>query len=176
MARRFTGPRVVRGKRRMTQWTATVPEATFSALGAAAAVIDSTFVTDVNNPETIVRVRGLLSVMSDQIAASERPFGAFGMAVVSDQAVAAGVASVPTPYQEADSDFWFVHQFFAGAVQFASSVGLWGGSSVITQYVIESKAMRKVSPDQTVIAVLDNGNTSDGLLYRLDLRMLSKVA
>ena len=169
----FRGSRpVVRTKRRVSQWTATAPETAIIALAAATAVIDSTFVTDPNNPETIVRIRGLLTVQSDQNAATETPFGALGVAIISDQAAAAGVASVPTPYAEADSDFWMLHQFWAAPVRVATAVGF---QKVDTQYLIDSKAMRKITPDQTLVIVMENGSASAAVQYRLDLRLLTKV-
>ena len=170
----FRNSRVItRSKPRVSQWTATVPQTAVTVLAAATAIIDSTFVTDVNNPETLIRVRGNLMVQTDQNGASETPFGAIGMAVVSNEAVAAGVAAILTPYAEGDSDYWFMHQYWAAPIRFGTAVGF---QNVGVQYVIDSKAMRKVTPDQTIILVMENGSADSGLQYRLDLRILSKVA
>ncbi len=54
-------------------------------------------------PFTIVRTRGLLIVQSDQVAATEQPFGALGLSVVTDQASAIGISAVPTPITDAGS-------------------------------------------------------------------------
>jgi len=167
------GRSVVGVKKRVTQWTSTAPETAFIGLAAATAVIDSTFVTDVNNPETIIRIRGLLTIVTDQTASSESPFGAFGVAVVSNQAVAIGVTAVPTPYADAESDFWMYHQFFAAPMNVATAIGI---GSLDQQYILDGKAMRKITPDQTLILVMENGHAGEGLQYRLDLRILTKVA
>ena len=162
------------GSVRLTQWSSTAPETQFVALAAATTVIDSSFVTSGNNRETSVRVRGLLTVMTDQAAASEQPFGAFGVCVVSDQAFSAGAASVPAPYTNADSDLWLLHEFWACPMLVGDSTGF--GSAGVQAYVLDSKAMRKVSEDETLIAVIQNANATDGVLYRLDFRILSKLS
>ncbi len=168
--------RTIHGRSRpptLRQWTATVPETQFVALAAATAVIDSTFITSGAAPETILRSRGLLTVITDQAASSEQPFGAFGICVVSDQAIAAGIGSIPTPYTEPESDLWLLHQFFAAPMVFGSAIGF---AALGQSYELDSKAMRKVGEDQTVVFVMENGNSTDGLLYRLDMRVLSKLS
>ncbi len=159
---------------RLSQWAATVPETQFIALAAATSVIDSSFTPSGAAPETVIRTRGLLTVMTDQVAASEQPFGAFGICVVSDQAFTAGVASVPTPYTEAESDLWFLHTFWSAAMLSATQVGFDG--RVAYHFELDSKAMRKVNEDETIIAVMENGNSTDGILYRLDFRILGKLS
>jgi len=65
-----------------------------------------------------------------------------------------------------------LHQFFAAPMVFASTIGL---SNLSQRYILESKAMRKVSEDQTLILVVENASATHGLNYRLDIRILSKV-
>ena len=60
-------------------------------------------------PFTIVRQHYFLMLRSDQAAAAERQFGAFGCVVVSDQAEAVGVTAIPTPITDAGSDLWMLH-------------------------------------------------------------------
>ncbi len=60
-------------------------------------------------PFTIVRTRLLIFVQSDQAAAVEATFGAYGQAVVSDQVSAIGITAVPTPVTDLASDLWYVH-------------------------------------------------------------------
>ncbi len=121
-------------------------------------------------PFTIVRTRGLILVESDQIAANEQPFGAYGLAVVSDQAVAVGLTAVPTPYTDQFSDLWFMHQFWAAPWKFNTS-----GAASQTILQFDSKAMRKVEDGQDVVAVFENGNTSFGCRYIAIWRMLVKT-
>jgi len=157
--------------RRLTEWTATVPEVAFVALPPATAVLDSVFTA--GDPETIIRVRGLLSIQSDQIVISEQPFGAVGLAVVTDQAVAIGVTAIPTPYADGESDKWLLHEYWAASMEVATAVSI---ANISQRFVLDSKAMRKVSPDETVVLVIENGSAGGGAIYRLDLRILSKLA
>ncbi len=165
-----SGPR--RGSlSRKTAWSAVVDNTQFQALAAATSILDTTFTTTL--PETIVRVRGRFTAMTDQAAASEQPFGAFGLAIVSDEAAAAGVGSMPTPYSDADSDLWFVHQYFHCPMLLGTAVGF--GGAGVQSLEIDSKAMRKITDDQTLVAVVENANGTDGILYALDFRVLSKL-
>ena len=159
------------GSKRKTSWSSTVPETTFTSLAASTAIIDSTFVVSGDQPETLIRTRGQLLVTTDQQAAAENPFGAFGIAIVSNEAVAVGVTAVPLPYTDSESDLWLLHQFFAAPMRFVTS-----GMAVTAQrYDLDSKAMRIVSPDQTVVLVMEVATGSGvGIQYRLDARLLSK--
>ena len=112
--------------------------------------------------------------MTDQAAASEQPFGALGICVVSDQAFTAGSASIPQAYTNADSDLWLLYQYWACPMLVGDSTGF--GGAGVQQYVLDSKAMRKVSEDETLVAMIQNANATDGVLYRLDFRILSKLS
>jgi len=170
MARRFVRSSR-QSKRRLTEWSATTAETAYTGLAAATAVLDSVFTT--TDPETIIRVVGQLSVQSDQIAASETPFGAVGLCVVSDQAAAIGITAIPTPYTDAGSDLWFLHQFWACPIHFGDATGF---SDISARYELSSKAMRKISEDETICLVMENGSATKGVDYRLDIRTLNKVA
>jgi len=105
-------------------------------------------------PFTILRTRMLVTFESDQEAASERPFCSFGHIVVTDQASAAGAASIPDPDSIAgdpDAD-WYVHQSMYHSFRLlgAADADL---APFENQYVIDSKAMRKVGPNQDVAAM-----------------------
>jgi len=121
-------------------------------------------------PFTIVRTRMELQLRSDQAAAIEFQRASFGLAVVSDQAVAVGVTAVPTPFTDMGSDLWFVHQ------------NLWGDESNLTDrtrpstYVtIDSKAMRKVDIGQDIVVVAEFGTGGGGAILGAAGRMLVKV-
>ncbi len=120
-------------------------------------------------PFTVVRVRGMLSIISDQVAAAEEPFGAFGMCVVTDQASAAGLASLPSPISEEGSDVWFAYQFGAAPINTAGVM-----ASVATSY-FDSKAMRKVEDGETIVTLFENASASAGLLYLAKFRFLLKL-
>jgi hypothetical protein len=122
---------------------------------------------------TIVRTHIQMFLESDQLSADEFQAIAIGGAVVSDQAVAAGVASVPTPVTDDDSDYWWFHQYFMSSFAFASGVGFEapGGS----QMSIDSKAMRKVDDGQDVSIVAELASAiSAGVILSTAGRMLIK--
>ena len=167
------GARIIRrGTRRMTSWLS-VPftSAVMTATGGTL-MVALTGLEKAKRPFTIVRTRMLISIISDQTAASESQFGAFGMVVTTDQAVASGVGAVPTPVTDAGSDAWFVHQFFHGQFTFATASGFAEGGH--SEYQIDSKAMRKVSEDDDVIGVGEFASGSEGLILTISGRLLIK--
>ena len=150
MAGRFTRGRVVRGVRRLTDWffldfsETTIAGATAVLVGSLNAVALAA------RPFTVVRTHIHLKIQSDQAAASESQFAAFGMAVVSDQAVAVGVTAVPTPATDQTSD-WFAHRWLSG-----NAVNLTDQTVGSRSYDLDSKAMRKVEQGSDIIIVLEN--------------------
>ena len=101
-------------------------------------------------PFTIVRTHLVVSYTSDQVAASELPFGALGMIVVTDTAAAIGITAVPKPASNTDSD-WFVWQGLIAEFNFADGTGFQGNAA--RQYIVDSKAMRKVGNDDDMVIV-----------------------
>ncbi len=154
--------------RRLSQWVGSADVTDHTSLAAATTLIDQSL-TPADQPETIVRVRGLLTVESDQVAGKETPFGAIGFAIVSTEALAAGAASIPAPYSNAGDDGWFVHQFFSAPVFRADATGF---GNIAQSYQFDSKAMRKLSPDDRVVMMVENASATDGLLFVLSFRML----
>ena len=141
MARRFAVPRGGRPAPRSMIWIGshlgeTATAATIKTLMASLSVAVLAL-----RPFTVVRTRLDILIRSDQAAVSEQVRGAFGMIVVSDQAVAAGAASIPGPASETNGD-WFVYEPWNNRFEFLSSVGFAQPSG--TNLVVDSKAMRKV--------------------------------
>ena len=169
MARGFTRTRA-RPTRRLTTWDATPPQTAYQAMAAATVILDTTFTA--TSPVTIVRVRGQLSIQSDQSAADEQPFGAVGLCVVSDEAAAVGVTAMPKPYIDAESDLWLLHEFWACPIQAGSDASF----AVIDQNLrLDTKGMRKFSEDQTLVMMIENAHSAHGVIYRLDLRLLVMI-
>ena len=175
MARRrdFVRGAGVISQKRLTSWFTFSPtNATFT--GAGGTIIFSLNAAALAlRPFTIVRSRFLISVISDQITASENYGGAVGMAVVSDQAVAVGVTAVPTPITDMGSDLWFLHQLFFASVQIEEASGN-GAFLRSTNIEIDSKAMRKVDIGQDLVVVGELAQTS-GFNLTIGGRMLVKV-
>ena len=107
--------------------------------------------------ETILRVRGALMVVGIPNAAFDDDVAGFGLIVVTDQALAAGGASIPGPIADPTAS-WMWHQYVpltSVAATAASDVGL----GLWARIEIDSKAMRKVDRNQTMVLVgeLDTG-------------------
>ena len=168
-----------RAPRRQTQWGGTTSGQTSeTALAAATSVLFSRFTAATlevfpGTPLTVVRNRGLFSVRSDQIVQTEMGHGAFGMAVVSEDAAAAGIASVPTPITNSDWDGWMVWQPFAFGLVFSSAVGF--DNNPYQRYDYDSKAMRKLNDNESLIFVVENQDAGSGALFNWVSRSLFKL-
>ena len=171
MAVRHRGFQRSSSKRGMT-WGRSPADTVVTALGAATAVLDST-ATPFPQGETITRVRGHIAIKSDQLAAGENVPGAVGMLLASDQAVAIGVGSIPTPYTDQDSDLWFMHQYFDYALQFGDATGFSAQGFAI--FPFDSKAMRKAEEGQTLCVVVENGAAAFAMQYFLHYAVLFKA-
>ena len=110
---------------------------------------------------TLVRTRGQLTVSLNAAAAVGEGFsGAFGIGIVTDQAFAAGVASMPAPITDIDWNGWLYHHFF----DLFSNTAISGGAAVdedfgnviagVQRIEVDSKAMRKIGLNEVIFAVL----------------------
>ena len=167
-SRRPSGLVVRSGPKRTTTWFGFNP--TVQALTAAG----GTIIFSLNaaalalQPFTVVRSLFELYITSDQEAASEDQLAGFGIAVVSDEATAAGVTAIPTPITEMASDLWFAHQLLFNSTT-ANPV-----SNVGTRYMVDSRAMRKVSIGQDIVVVLEFDASGGGSNVIIGGRMLVK--
>ena len=93
------------------------------------------------------------------------------MIVVSDEAVAAGAASIPSPISDASSP-WFVWQPLESSVVVASGVGFQEPSG--RNYEVDSKAMRKVGQGEDIALMVQEDNTF-GAIVSVTGRMLFKL-
>jgi len=150
----------------------------FAAAAAPAAIAASSkvLVLSLNaaglaaRPFTVVRTQVLINYESDQLAASERVHGAMGWVVVSDQAIGAGVASIPGPVTNPDAPF-FVYQGLIDSFLFGSGVGFESTAGQSTQ--VDSKAMRKVGANEDIAIVVENA-AALGATFTMEGRMLVK--
>ncbi len=125
-----------------------------SSLNAAALLL---------RPFTILRTRMLISWTTDQEAADEGPFGVYGEIVVTEQAAAIGVTAIPDPSDQVDPDAdWFVYQ--PVWTQFVTTAG--GGISLSSpnNWTVDSKAMRKVGPDDQQLGMFSEDSGVGGFL------------
>ena len=110
-------------------------------------------------PFTILRTRGEIVYESDQIAGSETPFGTFAEIIVTENAAGLGVTALPDPDVTAgDPDSpWFNVQTCAVRVEVADATGFDGDFG--HHYSIDSKAMRKVGPNDDSAAMFSQQAT-----------------
>ncbi len=108
-------------------------------------------------PFTILRTHMEIVLVSDQEVAVEFPACSYGEIVVTDTAAAIGVTAVPNPSgvsgdPEAD---WYVWQamFTKFLIDINGTDGIGLDADAGHHYVIDSKAMRKVGPDDDVVAM-----------------------
>ena len=172
MARRFHRP-FVRGARRETSWLDIEPVNLTAADGPQSAITHVMTAAELaKRPFTVIRTHYHLMLQSDQGAASENYHLAIGACVVSSQAVAIGVAAVPTPAIDAASDLWFLHGWLSGRFSFFSGSSFNEGSYFEKDF--ESKAMRKVNDDEEIIFVIDVPAISAGVIFQIMGRVLIK--
>ena len=156
MARRAGVPlrRAAVAQKRVTQWIGSADQG-YVTIAAGASVLHQNGPTFGNT--TIVRTRGNFSIIPSTFGADLSIIGAFGIGIVSDQAFAAGAASIPGPWTDPDWGGWFVWQPFAYRYEFTTDVdrlvlGVQGAGAG----EIDSKAMRKVAPNETLVVMVES--------------------
>ena len=103
---------------------------------------------------TLVRSRGQVSLTGDATGtADSRVVGAFGMGIVSTDARAAGIASIPGPFSDSDWGGWAVLRPFSFVWEFGSNVGFARASVEIE---VDSKAMRKIEANEELVFVAES--------------------
>ena len=165
---------VTRGRSRPNiSWSSFVNSSESVVAASTKVLLGSFTLTAEGIDETQLRTRGMLSVRSDQIAASEAQLGAFGMIVVTDIALAAGAASIPGPGTDASDDGWFVWIPIVQFLQVASGVGF--DPLMGTRYEIDSKAKRIIEGGKTVALMVENVHATHAFAITVALRVLSQV-
>ena len=113
---------------------------------------------------------GGVNVSSDQFIALESPVGAVGMIIVSEDAFAAGIGSIPGPVSDIGNDGWFF--WTSLAVTFDASGGNGGGA----WFEFDSKGKRIVHQGQRVVIVAEGAAAPAVAGYALAgfIRLLAK--
>ncbi len=176
MAHRFrtrSSPAVVRAPRRKSAWFQFQPVITTMTATGGTIIFSLNAAALALRPFTVVRTRFELFLRSDQGGVSEDQSAGFGIAVVSDEAVAVGVTAVPTPISEMSSDLWFVHQVLFSSLLVVTAVAatLRGAA-----YTVDSMAMRKVGIGQDIVVVSELGTFGGGVAVSAGGRMLVKLS
>ncbi len=163
--------------RRSTAWELGTGGTTSTNLFSSTATFIGSAVTPLIDGNTIIRIRGFLKVVLLSTDAVSGGFsGAFGIGLASEAAVAAGIASVPTPITEQGSENWLYWRAFAvDAVTATIADGVNAFGSVF-EVEIDSKAMRKFPEDLSIYActeVVEAGVSSANVWH--DSRLLIKL-
>ena len=170
-ARRSSSRTPQRAQRAPTTWSRfTSTDGAYDVIAASSKVlITSLVLNNAGISETIRRTRGLVSIISDQTSTVETQAGAFGAVVVSDVALAAGVASIPGPLTNRDDDGWllWVPFFQRGADN---------GLAENQPYEFDSKAMRRVEDGFSIAFVAENANTGFGLEIGVVISALTSLS
>ncbi len=144
--RHYSGGR----SQRLTQWAGPAAQEYIAVASGGATLVASLAFEE---PATVMRTRGRISVKPTSVAADLAIVGAIGLGIVSAEAFTAGVASIPEPFSDADWGGWFVWQSFAYQFEFADATGV---NYADWNFVIDSKAMRKVSPSEVVVQIVES--------------------
>ncbi len=136
------------GSKRQTEWISLA----FSNIASSA--VGSTLYgigfTPVVSGLTLIRLRGELIVSSLLNAATDAMQMATGVMLVSEEAFAAGVASIPSPITDIDDD-WLWHQWHS--VQ-SGTLGA-PGQGTEYRFPIDNKAMRRFPGGKVLVAVTE---------------------
>ena len=125
-------------------------------------------------PLTLVRTRGIITVFSDQVAATEMVHAVAGIAIVKEAARAAGTASLPDPgVGAADDGVWQMFQPLMARFTFLNATGVIGDNG--RTYEIDSKSMRKIETGDALVLMLSNVSAAHGLTAVHNLRCLFKL-
>jgi len=161
------------GPRRQTTWVGPADQGYIAVTSGSKTLIASfdPQAAGLQKP-TIVRTRGQVSLRVNTAASADADIiGAYGVAVVTDRAFAAGVASIPGPFDDAGWDGWLAWRSFSMAWEFGTAVGAQFSD---TRQEVDSKGMRKVSDDETVVLVAETqGGAVD---VSMPLRLLFKLS
>jgi len=185
-SRRFgSGRSFSRGVRRKSSWiggpSTGVAGQEFTASGKFGADFGTVALVD---GITLVRTRGSLLLRLVNATAQNNGFnGAFGLAVVTEQAFSAGTASMPGPVVDEDWDGWLYHQFFnllasdpidGGALTDRDLLNIVG---CVMRVDVDSKAMRKIGEGFTLAALIEvNERGTATLRFDFQSRFLVKLA
>ena len=129
---------------------------------------------------TIVRIRGVMTFQLDlATAAGNGLSGAVGIGLVSQEAFAAGVASIPGPFDQPEWKGWMWHHYFSirGVAAQSAGADVARNVSADLRLEIDSKAMRKMGSNETLFGIIDveaeDGTASMAVVA--DTRVLFKL-
>ncbi len=160
--------------KRLSQWIGPADQ-NFVGVPAGTKVIHQSFTPQTAVPSmirpTVVRVRGQVAHNPSVFSADLDYSGAIGFCIVSLDAFAAGVASIPGPLTDSGWGGWFVWEGFSYHLEFSDATGFRPTVQIIN---MDSKAMRKIGVNEALVVVVESGDN----LYEVSaqFRMLLKLS
>jgi len=108
-------------------------------------------------PATILRIRGIASAafLVTGLTADDEASVLLGVGVFSTDAVALGATALPGPGIDPDYPWLWVGEFNMYTINASTAEPL-----VIQSMVVDTKAMRKVKPNESLVMVGDYGNVN----------------
>ncbi len=153
---------------RLTQWSGPADQG-YIVVGGGASVLLSSLSPEA--PLTVIRTRGWCSFKPTDPSVNGEFRGAYGLMVVSNEALGIGVTAIPGPWDDPDGD-WMVWRSFAGTWDVTTDVGR---ALTAVSFEIDSKAMRKVGPNESIVTLVESqGGGSFG--FFTGVRKLLKLA
>ncbi len=119
------------------------------ALASSAQSISESFV--VGSTSTLMRSRGSVIGSVDGAVDNDKACVAVGLIVVTEEQLAAGAASVPSPHDDLDAE-WIWHGFLLLQAQGTST----DQPGLTSRLEIDSKAMRRMKQTQSIVFAADN--------------------
>ncbi len=136
---------------RLTQWIGPAAQDYVNVASGGATIIAN---LPFEEPVTVMRNRGMVSVRLQAYTADLTIAGAFGIGIVSAEAFAAGVASIPEPFNDGDWGGWFVWRSFFQRFEFDSAVDSTFPAAMTLE--VDSKGMRKVGSNEVLVQVAES--------------------
>ncbi len=146
--------------------------------GTSAAQFVGSSITTNDEGLTLIRLRGRLKFILNVTSSVLGGFtGAFGIGKATSAAVAAGVASIPTPITEQSWDgwlYWVPVSISSHTATIADGVNAVG---TVFETEVDTKAMRKVAVEDSIYSILEFSTevgTASGVVW-FDSRVLYKL-
>ena len=126
---------------------------------------------------TVVRIRGFINVFQlTGTAAGDGFFGAFGIGITTDEAIAAGVASTPSPFEDEGWDGWIWHSYWDTRVITGTVSDGVNAGAVFQRIEIDTKGMRKLKLGMTMFGASDQTESGTASVeYNASTRVLVKL-
>ena len=156
------------GFRQGTDWGRITSTGQVTVAAASKVLLISTLPDE--SDETIRRTIINMHVISDQTAGTELQTGAIGCFIANDLAVTAGAASLLGPVTDQNDDSWLLWMAFSQMFQVISGAGV--ESDAGHQYVIDSKAQRKIQSGQRHVVMIENAHGSHGFNVMVSMSVL----